>query len=135
MESDWPFRIQLPVGSHVPFHCTASGKTFLASLSPSLRKSFVRGMKLEALTPNTFSDPEKLLEELAVIAKQGYAVDNEEFMEGMIAVAVPIHDDRSRYCGSVAFHAPDQRLSVETALARKDFLLEGAEKLGKIFFN
>ena len=33
VETDWPFRVQLPVGSHVPFHCTASGKVFLASLA------------------------------------------------------------------------------------------------------
>ena len=37
IETDWPFRVQLPVGTHVPFHCTASGKTFLASLSPKAR--------------------------------------------------------------------------------------------------
>ena len=25
-ETEWPLRIQLPVGTQVPFHCTASGK-------------------------------------------------------------------------------------------------------------
>ncbi|MBO6815624.1 MAG: IclR family transcriptional regulator [Rhizobiaceae bacterium] len=135
VETDWPFRIQLPVGSHVPFHCTASGKAFLASLSPAARKKFVGAMKLPQLTANTFNDPEKFLEELAAISKQGYAVDNEEFMEGMVAVAVPVHDSKSRYCASIAFHAPTQRLSIEAAIARKDYLLEGAEKLGSIFFD
>lgn len=135
IETDWPFRIQLPVGTHVPFHCTASGKTFLASLPPASRKSFVNNVKLEPMTPNTFVDKALLLEELATISKQGYAVDNEEFMEGMVAVAVPIKDEKSRYCGAVAFHAPDQRLSLETAISRKDHLLEGAKKLGKILFS
>ena len=124
----------MPVGSHVPFHCTASGKTFLASLSPALRKSFVKGMNLTPMTRNTFTDSGSLLDELALISKQGYAVDNEEFMEGMVAIAVPIRDLNSRYCGSVAFHAPDQRLSIETAIDRKDFLLEGAKKLSKVLF-
>ena len=135
IETDWPFRIQLPVGSHVPFHCTASGKTFLASLSPSLRKSFVKGMNLSRMTQNTFVDPDALLDELAIIAKQGYAVDNEEFMDGMVAVAVPIKDKKSRYCASIAFHAPDQRLSIETAIGRKDFLIEGAKILGGELFK
>lgn len=135
IETDWPFRIQLPVGTHVPFHCTASGKTFLASLTPTARRSFVNNIKLTAMTPNTFVDKKLLLEELAIIAKQGYAVDNEEFMEGMVAIAVPIKDENSRYCGSVAFHAPDQRLSLDTAIAKKDYLFEGAKKLGEVLFS
>lgn len=134
IETDWPFRIQLPVGTHVPFHCTASGKTFLASLSPAARRSFVNNIKLSPMTPNTFVDKKLFLEELAIIAKQGYAVDNEEFMEGMVAVAVPIKDEKSRYCGSIAFHAPDQRLSLDTAIERKDYLLDGAKKLGNVLF-
>jgi len=131
VETDWPFRIQLPVGSHVPFHCTASGKTFLASLSPSLRRSFVHGMRLKQKTRNTFDNPEKLLKELAIVAKQGYAVDNEEFMDGMIAIAVPVRDEESRYCASIAFHAPTQRMSLDAALACKDSLLQGARLLGR----
>ena len=134
VETDWSFRIQLPIGSRVPFHCTASGKTFLASLSPALRKSFVKGMHLKPRTRNTFDDPDAFLEELAKVAKQGYAVDNEEFMDGMIAVAVPIRDKKSRYCASFAFHAPSQRLSLQSALEFKDLLLEGAEILGGEMF-
>lgn len=134
IETDWPFRIQLPVGTHVPFHCTASGKTFLASLTPAARRSFVNNIKLSPMTPNTFVDKKLFLDELAMIAKQGYAVDNQEFMEGMVAVAVPIKDEKSRYCGSVAFHAPDQRLSLDTAIERKDYLLDGAKKLGEVLF-
>ncbi len=135
VETDWPFRIQLPVGSHVPFHCTASGKTFLASLSSSLRRSFVTGMDLKPMTRNTFSDPSHFLEELTQVAKQGYAVDNEEFMDGMIAVAVPVKDKKSRYCASIAFHAPTQRMSLEAALECKEFLMNGAKMLGEELFS
>ena len=37
VETNWLFRVQLPIGTHVPFHCTASGKTFLSSLPPDQR--------------------------------------------------------------------------------------------------
>ena len=73
-------------------------------------------MQLKPRTRNTFDDPDAFLEELARVAKQGYAVDNEEFMDGMIAVAVPVRDKNSRYCASFAFHAPSQRLSLQSAL-------------------
>ena len=64
IETDWPFRVQLPVGTHVPFHCTASGKTFLASLSPKARLAMVRSLRLQSLTPNTLCTDTSLLAEL-----------------------------------------------------------------------
>lgn len=135
VETEWPFRIQLPVGSHVPFHCTASGKTFMSSLTPSKRKALVSSMDLTALTPNTFTEKDGLLMELSRVAKQGYAVDNEEFMQGMIAIAVPVVDETSKYCGALAFHAPTQRMSLETALSHRDTLLQGSKMLTETFFR
>ena len=135
VETDWPFRIQLPVGSQVPFHCTASGKTYLASLSRSLREQVVSGLTLEAHTPNTFVDKEKFLRELANIAKQGFAIDNEEFMKGMVALAVPIFDERSRYCAALAFHGPTQRVSMEYLLSQRQLLKTAAGQLSQTIFR
>lgn len=129
VETDWPFRIQLPIGTHVPFHCTASGKTFLASLSPTARRSFVRSLSMKKFTPNTFDDPGALLDELKKISKDGYAVDNEEFVEGMVAIAVPIVDSNGRYCAALAFHGPLQRLSIEGAKTKLDILTNAASVL------
>ncbi|MDC1263511.1 IclR family transcriptional regulator, partial [Planktomarina temperata] len=78
VETDWPFRVQLPVGTHVPFHCTASGKTFLASLAPKARQAMVRSLHLKELTPNTLRTEDALLTELKQVAKNGYAFDREE---------------------------------------------------------
>ena len=135
VETNWSFRIQLPIGSHVPFHCTASGKTFLASLPLAARRSLARSLDLTKLTPNTIDNMPALLQELEMIGNQGFAVDNEEFMEGMVAIAVPIHDEHRRYFASLAFHGPNQRLSVSTALSKKDVLLTAAEKLRQVLFS
>jgi len=135
VETDWPFRIQLPVGTHVPFHCTASGKTFLASLPPKARKSMIAGLKLDQLTPNTRTDPESLLEELSKVRKNGYSVDNEEFIEGMIAVAVPITDETGRFIASIAFHAPTQRVSLQEAISKQGIMKSGAEQLGQVLLS
>ena len=134
VETDWPFRIQLPVGSHVPFHCTASGKTFLASMAPAKRKAMVECLDLKAHTDNTFTNSNALLKELAKIAKQGYAYDNEEFMDGMVAIAVPIKDDQGKYCGALAFHGPTQRISLEMALNHKQTMIDGAQRLSETLF-
>lgn len=135
VETDWPFRIQLPVGTHVPFHCTASGKTFMASLKPAQRRTMVESLNLEKLTPNTFSDSEKLLEELEQVAKLGYAVDNEEFMTDMVAIAVPVSDPNGRFAAALAFHGPKLRLTIDDAKERVDIMLNGAERLTKAIFD
>ena len=106
VETNWPFRIQLPIGSHVPFHCTASGKTFLSSRRRAERKQLVETMTLTASTANTLSQPDDLLRELNMIARRGYALDNEEFIDGMVAIAVPVRDSQGRYLASIGVHGP-----------------------------
>ncbi len=135
IETDWAFRVQLPIGTHVPFHCTASGKTFLAGLPNQARKKIVAALQLEKLTPNTIDDPELLLEELRVISKQGYAIDNEEFMEGMLAIAVPISNMQGMFHAALAFHGPGLRLSVDGLVSKKGVLLEAARKLTETIFD
>lgn len=131
IETDWPFRVQLPVGTHVPFHCTASGKVFLASLPDETQRSLVRALDLERLTPNTITCSDDLLTELATIRRQGYALDREEFIEGMAAIAVPILNERGRFLAALATHGPVLRFGVNEALARRPTLIEAAARLAE----
>ncbi|MDG2339973.1 MAG: IclR family transcriptional regulator [Paracoccaceae bacterium] len=134
VETAWAFRVQLPRGSNVPFHCTASGKTFMASLSKTPRAKFVSGLKLDPLTANTITDRTKLLEELAITKKRGYSIDNEEFMEGMVAIAVPIVDDKGRFVAALATHGPISRLPVEKLVQFQTVLADGAITISKAMF-
>ena len=135
VETDWPFRIQLPVGSHVPFHCTASGKIFMASLRPAARKAFVAGICLERRTPHTITKPTALMEELALTARRGYALDREELIEGMVAIAVPVTDGRGRFTAALAFHGPIQRIDLDQAVEQREVLLDGARRLREAIFS
>ena len=134
VETDWPFRVQFPIGSNVPFHCTASGKTFMASLPPKARHSFVEGIDLSAQTDQTHTTTSSLLEDLAVTAKRGFALDQEEFIDGMVAIAVPVRDSDGRFVAALAFHGPVQRITIESAIARKDVLTDGARRLSEVLF-
>jgi len=135
VETDWPFRVQLPIGSNVPFHCTASGKTYMASLPPKARRAFVQAIALPELTHRTHTDADSLLTDLNQIAKQGYALDDEEFVDGMIAIAVPVLDSRGNFAAALAFHGPVQRFSIEQAIARKDILTKGAQRLTAALYS
>jgi len=134
VDTDWAFRIQLPVGSNVPFHCTASGKTYMASLPPARRRAFVHSLDLRPLTGKTQVSADTLLEELTQIRRQGYAIDNEEFMEGMIALAVPINDPQGRYVAALATHGPSQRLTLNKAVENREVLQKGAERIEALLF-
>lgn len=110
VETDWAFRIQLPIGTNVPFHCTASGKCFLASLPLSQRQNLVKTLTFERMTSRTHGSAESLLAELAKIRKQRYSLDQEEFLDGMVALSVPITDKNGSFVAAVAMHGPTQRL-------------------------
>ena len=134
VETDWPIRIQLPIGTSVPFFCTASGKVYLASLPKKERTRLVNVMRLEPYTKNTITDPERLLEELQQVAKRGFSLDNGEFFDSMNAIAVPVVDGLERYCASLAVHAPALRMSLTKAVEYKDALFAASEKLTKTVF-
>ncbi len=113
VETKWPLRIQLPVGTAVPFHCTASGKMYLSTLKSSHQDRYLASARLERRTPRTMVDPAALKREIEEIKVRGYSADDEEFMTGMTAVAVPIRDEQSRLLSTLSVHAPIQRVSLE----------------------
>tara|TARA_B110000503_G_scaffold6822_1_gene9258 strand:- start:3679 stop:4413 length:735 start_codon:yes stop_codon:yes gene_type:complete len=135
VQTNWAFQIHLPVGSHVPFYCTASGKTYLASLTPKNRRTMVESLHLKSLTVNTVDNVESLLHELTLVQKQGFALDNEEFYDGMIAIAVPVLDPKGRYHGALAMHGPTLRLDKQTLEDNYDDLRSAADKLSHLIFS
>ena len=132
VETDWPFRIQLPVGTHVPFHCTASGKTYLASLPEPERRRFVMSLDLSGNTPKTIVSHERLLDELGKTAERGYALDDEELYEGMIAISVPVRDEAGRFAAALAVHGPVQRLDFDIALSHLEMMKAAAAELAEL---
>lgn len=129
VETKWPLRIQLPVGTMVPFHCTASGKMYLSTFRAPHLRTYLSATKLSAATQATITDPAKLSDELAVIAERGYATDNEEFMEGMVAVAVAVRDTHDRLLATLSIHAPTQRVSLDALVGHVPLITKSARML------
>lgn len=129
VETEWPLRTQLPVGSRVPLHCTASGKLYLSSMPAAKRRDLIGALALESLTPNTITDAERLAEEVEAIRRAKVGTDNEEFVTGMVAAAVPITDNRGRMAAILAFHAPVIRMDMDKALSYVPALQRAAAKL------
>lgn len=116
VETAWPLRMTLTSGSHVPLHCTASGKLLLALLPKANRVRLVAQLALGRFTETTITESKRLAAELARIRAQRYATDNEEFHAGLVCVAVPVLG-KKRACAALAVHAPASRMPLERALS------------------
>ncbi|WP_425093546.1 IclR family transcriptional regulator [Tropicimonas sp. S265A] len=135
VETLWPLRIQLPVGTQVPFHCTASGKMYLSSLRTDKLNRFLSWMDLKPVTKRTISDKDVLVEELGSTRARGYATDDEEFMDDMVAVAVPLRDSEGRLLTTLSMHAPRQRHDLASLSKMIPQLREAADRLETLGLN
>lgn len=88
-------------------HARASGKLMLALASPAVRAEYLERNPLHPRTAKTIVDPQQFEEELALIREQGYAVDIEEFWEGLCCMAVPLDLGLSDVCFGIS--APTAR--------------------------
>ncbi|WP_207061871.1 IclR family transcriptional regulator [Motiliproteus sp. SC1-56] len=132
VQTNWPLQVHLPVGSRTPVWCTASGKLYLSSLPPDRRHRILHNLPLEKRARNTLTDPEALEAALRDIADQERGLDNEEFVDGMVAVSVPIYDPSGRLFACLFTHAPILRKSLKELLDYEPLLRQAAVELGEL---
>ena len=90
VESRQDLKITAPIGTTLPLFAGAVGKVFLASMEEEQTEKIIRSKRLTRFTENTIVDPELYYQELRRVRKMGYAVDDEEYILGVRAVASPI---------------------------------------------
>ena len=132
VETKWPLRIQLPTGTRVPIHCTASGKLYLSHLAPTVFHRILRNIELTVHTAQSIVCAEELEAEVSRIRTRGYSTDDEEFIEGMVAVSVPIADPNGRFCAGLALHGPKFRTTLKMALDKLAALQRAAHRIEEL---
>ncbi len=135
VETPAPLRFYLHPGSRVPAHCSASGKLFLAQMTPVQRRRLLAHAPLTSYTPKTVVDLAQIERELRNVRRDGFAMDNEEFLPGLLCVAVLVPSPaspqgRSNLC--VAAQAPIMRLTPDKALLLLPALQRAALALSHI---
>ncbi|MGW7318280.1 IclR family transcriptional regulator [Streptomyces sp. NPDC054865] len=118
------------VGRRLPVHSTALGKALLAThTDEEVRRLLPR--RLEAVTQHTITDREQLVEELALVREQGYAVDREENTLGLrcFGVAVPY---RTPARDAVSCSVPVARLTAGHEQVIKAALFEARDRLSVV---
>lgn len=118
------------IGDPIPLHASAAGKAIFACYPPETVDEIADRTGLEPLTDNTITDREALREELAEIRSEGYSVNDEEAIEGVYAVGVPIKRTDGTPLGALSISGPAHRLrSDQSERELADTLLETANEL------
>lgn len=100
------------IGHREPLHCTALGKALLLSLKEGEIKELVkRGLK--KYTSRTITSFSRLKKELEEVKCRGYAVDDEEYKEGIRCIASPIKNFEGRVVAALGISGPSARITLE----------------------
>ncbi len=91
-------------------HCTAAGKAILANYPQKRTEEIIEATGLPEITPNTITEYEQINEEFDQIREQGFALADEEQIEGIRAVGAPIIDRDKSVVGAIALSGPKARL-------------------------
>ena len=117
VDSPHPIRMFSQIGWRGPLHATGVGKVLLAAAEAKLL-SRICDQGLERFTAKTIVEKAKLEAELAQIRKQGYAFDDEELIEGLTCVAVPVMIGE-RIRGAISVAGPTARIGDPETLANR----------------
>jgi IclR family pca regulon transcriptional regulator len=111
----------LGIGSRLPAHLVSLGRVLLAALPPKERSDYLASAELNAVTPRTVTDRQRLADILSGVAEQGYAWVDGELDPAICGIAVPLRDQAGRVVAAVSVNTISGTLS--EAGARKKFLL------------
>ena len=112
-EANQTVRVLNRVGWRLPIHCTAIGKVQVAFLSEDELAKLGILDNMKRFTPNTIVDRGAFLKHLKEVAKQGYAIDNEEYDLGVRCVGVPLLDYTGHVVGGISVSGPSCRMTDE----------------------
>lgn len=98
------------IGKKNYLHASAAGKAILAWSSEIKVDGVVDKWGVPQLTERTITEQDVLKEELETIRQQGYAYNNEESIEGLRAIGVPIRSD-DEMIGAISVSGPSHRLT------------------------
>lgn len=122
VESPQRVKLAAAIGQRLPTFCTASGKAMLAYMpDETALRILERGMT--QYTPWTLRSLDAVQENLHLTRKQGYAISEQEYEEGINAVSAPILDSSDMPIAAIAIAGPAYRLTRERMTEIGPYLL------------
>lgn len=101
------------IGSHFPLHATAAGKILLAGLPPDQSQSFLEPSSFVPYTPHTITHAPTLMRHISLARERGYAMDDEEWYQGVRSIACAVYDHRQQVVRALSLGGPSARMTLE----------------------
>lgn len=115
-------------------YCSGLGKVLLSGLTNKNLDTYFSDGNLPALTKNTITDESDLRKEISKIRAQGYAVDNEEFEDGLYCIATPIADRDGRVLAALSVSSKSSPL-ISTLTTVPRILKAAANKITRSLYT
>ncbi len=119
------------IGKSNAAHATAGGKAIMAWLPEGEIAAIIGEKGMKQFTAKTITSLSDLLNELALVRRHGYAIDDEEFETGVLCVAAAIRNHSGGVIASIGCTLPKIRASEERLLIIKDQVKRAAKTLSQ----
>ena len=130
IESSQRVKLAASSGQRLPAFCTASGKAILAFVpEENIKIILERGMA--RYTQNTILSQKAFFENIQEARERGFALSEQEFEEGINAIAAPIFNSKSKPIASVSIAGPAYRLTRERMLEIGPDLVAAANNIAR----
>ena len=113
IEPEIKLRTNTQLGEREPLHATAVGKLFLCDFSDEQLKAYFENISIQNSTESTIVSFSSMKNELSIIRKNDFALDNEEYVDGMICFAMPIRDFNGKIVSGISISGPSKRMTNE----------------------
>lgn len=123
-------RLFTTLGNRVPLHATGAGKALLAWLPQDRREELIDRIELRSFTQRTIVERPALRRTLDEIRERGFAVDDEEYDEGVRCVAVPV-GPLGAPIAAISVSAPSSRLPRQRCLELAPILRRTSAELAE----
>lgn len=118
-ESNTSHHEEFQAGRYFDMHSSASGKAMLAEYQSERIREIVEQSGMPKHTENTITDRDELFSELERISEQGYAVNRQEELEGMRAIAMVVTEPDGSVFGTLDISGPPYRLPADEEIANQ----------------
>lgn len=129
VEARRALRIPSAIGRGYPAHATSLGKALLAHQSPHVIEAVIAERGLARCASRTICDREQLLDELERVRQVGYAIDDEEYEEGLRCIGAPIVGHTGTVVAAIGIGGPVTRVTPDRVRELGQVVMEAAAGL------
>ncbi|MBE3002023.1 IclR family transcriptional regulator [Nocardiopsis sp. HNM0947] len=128
VDSSHAVRMVSSLGRRLPAHCTALGKVLLAALPDEEVLRRLGQGRLEPLSADSITDPDRLVRELAGVRDSGSAVEVCEANPDVSCVSAPVRDRTGQVVAALSISVPQHRWSDERCEQLRELVRDGARR-------